>query len=71
MKRTISNEIFDRVLFVDDVFLLAIGLASQEVSQHSIVIDVGASSIRASLMHGEETSPEERVEVTGGGGRVG
>src|SRR5262245_35777694 len=32
MKRTISNEMFDRVLFVDDVFLLAIGLASQEVS---------------------------------------
>jgi actin-like ATPase involved in cell morphogenesis len=70
MKRTISNEMFDRVLFVDDVFLLAIGLASQEVSQHSIVIDIGASSIRASLMHGEETTPEERVEVPNGGSRV-
>ncbi|MBI4603581.1 MAG: rod shape-determining protein, partial [Planctomycetes bacterium] len=70
MKRTVSNEVFDRVLFVDDMFLLALGLASQEVSQHSILIDVGSSSIRAALMHGEAPASEERVEVPHGGARV-
>ena len=70
MKRTVANELFDRVLFVDDTFLLALGLASQEASQHSILIDVGSSSIRAALMHGEAPSPEERVEVPIGGSRV-
>ncbi len=70
MKRTIANELFDRVLFVDDSFLLAIGLASQEVCQHSILIDVGASAIRGALMHGETPSPEEHVEAQYGGFRV-
>jgi actin-like ATPase involved in cell morphogenesis len=70
MKRTIANELFDRVLFVDDTFLLAIGLASQEVCQHSILIDIGCTSIRGALMHGETPSPEERVEVPCGGAKV-
>ncbi len=70
MKRTIANELFDRVLFVDDTFLLAVGLASQEVCQHSILIDIGCASIRGALMHGETPSPEERVEVPFGGARV-
>lgn len=70
MKRTIANELFDRVLFVDDSFLLAVGLASQEVCQHSILIDVGATAIRGALMHGETPSPEEHVEGPSGGFRV-
>jgi len=70
LKRTLANELFDRVLFVDDTFLLALGLASQEVAQHSLLIDVGATSIRGALMHGETPSQDEHVEHIHGGFRV-
>lgn len=70
MKRAVANELFERVLFVDDTFLLAVGLASQEMAKHSIILDIGSTSIRAALMHGETPSPDERVEVPSGGARV-
>jgi hypothetical protein len=69
-KRTLANELFERVVYADDTFLLAVGLASQEVCKHSILIDIGATSIRGALMHGETPSPEERVEVPFGGEKV-
>jgi actin-related protein len=70
-KRTLANELFERVVYADDTFLLAVGLASQEVCKHSILIDIGATSIRGALMHGETPSPEERVEVPFGGEKGG
>ena len=70
IKRTIANQLFDRVVLADDTFLLALGLGSHEVSSHSIIIDVGAASTRVALMHGETPRPEERFEVPAGGARV-
>lgn len=70
IKRSIANQLFDRVVLADDTFLLALGLGSQEVSSHSIIIDVGATSTRVALMHGEAPRPEERFEVPVGGVRV-
>ena len=32
LKRVIAGEIFERVLFVDDIFLLAVGLAEEALA---------------------------------------
>lgn len=70
LKRALANELFDRVLFVDDTFLLALGLASQEIAQHSLLIDLGATAIRGAFMHGETPSQDEHVGHAHGGFRV-
>lgn len=66
-KRAVAGELFERFLFVDDMFLIAVAMASHEIRQHSIIIDVGHTSIRAALMHGVAPVPEERAEVAFGG----
>jgi len=70
MKRAIANELFDRILFADDTFLLAFGLAAQEVVPCCVVLDVGESSSRATLLYGEAPRPENRIEIPCGGDHV-
>ncbi len=69
-RRAVANELFERVAFVDDMFLVAIATTSQEIRQHSVIIDIGHTSIRAALMHGVVPRDEERVEVPFGSERI-
>lgn len=70
VRRVVANELFDRVLFVDDLFLLTVGLGSLDEAKHSVILEVGHSSIRGVLMHGATPTDEERVEVPFGGAHV-
>lgn len=69
-KRAVAGQLFERVVFVDDMVLVAVALTSLEISQHSIIIDIGHTSIRAALMYGVAPRPEDRVEVPFGGDRM-
>ncbi len=69
-KRAIGNELFDRVVLVDHTFLVALGLDCQAVQQNSIVVDIGATSIRATRMEGTTPKPEHCVVVDFGGDRL-
>lgn len=69
-KRIVANEIFERFSFVDDVYLLALGLGSREICQHSIIVDVGYTSVRAAVMRGQVPERKEVFEVPVGGKHV-
>ncbi len=69
-RRMLANELFERVVFVDDMFLTALSVASQEVRQHSILVDVGHASIRGVLMQGIAPDAEHRVHVDFGCDRL-
>ena len=66
-KRAVAGALFERFVFVDDMFLIAVAMTSLAIRQHSIIIDIGQTSIRAALMHGVAPLSEERTEVSFGG----
>ena len=68
--RAIGNELFERVVLVDDMFLVAFAACSEAIRLHSVIVDVGYSSIRAGLVHGTAPSPDERIASEFGCGRL-
>lgn len=69
--RMISNEIFERVVLVDDMFLVAFATGSEAIRLHSVIIDIGYTSVRAGLVHGTAPTAAERVESGFGSNRLG
>ena len=65
-KRAVAGAMFERFVFVDDMFLIAVAMTSQAIRQHSIIIDIGQTSIRGALMHGVAPLSAERTEVAFG-----
>jgi actin-like ATPase involved in cell morphogenesis len=69
-RRLVAGELFDRVHFADDTFLLAVGLDSLEVTSHSVVVDMGFRSTRAALICGGQPEAEQREEIDYGGAQL-
>jgi actin-like ATPase involved in cell morphogenesis len=67
IKRAIANGLFERVVLTDPALLAAMGTGSSEALHHSVVIDVGRTSIRAALVQGRAPSASECFQVPSGG----
>ena len=68
--RLLANHIFDRTSLLDPALLMATSFGSQEVARNSIWIDLGATSVRVSPVHGGSPAPGETRVVPGGGDAI-
>ncbi len=67
--RTMAGELFDRLLLVEEHLLIAMGVLRDPARGLATVVDIGARSVRASLVGGSP-SPERRRVVPQGGEAV-
>jgi len=65
--RALANEIFDRTSLLDPALLMATAYGCQDVARNSLWIDVGARSIRVTLIHGGSPETSDSIVIEGGG----
>jgi hypothetical protein len=68
--RHMGAELFERLLVVDEALLATVGILQDPVGRHAMVVDLGKTSVRASLVSGRAPGADERFEMAGGGDAV-
>jgi hypothetical protein len=63
----LSGEILDRVIFADEPLLAAIGISEGAAPRPATVVDIGKTSIRASLVDGPSPGRSARAVIPVGG----
>jgi len=66
----LSGEILDRVILADEPLLVALGISEGAAPRPATVVDIGKTSIRASLVDGCAPGREARIVIPVGGDSV-